>query len=138
MNRGRCAKQSTPRASKSIAMPGRYLLDTNIVIALFAGEPAVEQAIGRADEVFLPSIVLGELYYGAYKSARVQDNIERVARLAAAYPLINCDQAVANQYGQIKLMLKRKGFRRELIEETQVVLEQCVAPILQKSLGRVY
>ncbi len=47
----------------------RFLLDTNIVIALFAQEAAVLQQLSRALEVFVPSIVLGELYYGAEKSS---------------------------------------------------------------------
>ena len=39
-------------------MNGRLLLDTNIVIALFAGGPAVQEHLEQAEEVFLPSIVL--------------------------------------------------------------------------------
>ena len=46
-------------------MAGRYLLDTNIVIALFADEAATRQALATAEEVFVPSIVVGELYFGA-------------------------------------------------------------------------
>jgi tRNA(fMet)-specific endonuclease VapC len=46
-------------------MSGRYLLDTNIIIALFASEASVMQSLAQADEVFMPSIALGELYYGA-------------------------------------------------------------------------
>ena len=43
-------------------MSGRYLLDTNIIIAIFAEEPAVLQRVAAAEEVFVPVIVLGELY----------------------------------------------------------------------------
>lgn len=46
-------------------MRGRYLLDTNIVIALFGEDAAVLQRLTDAQEVFLCSIVLGELHYGA-------------------------------------------------------------------------
>jgi tRNA(fMet)-specific endonuclease VapC len=49
---------------------GSFLLDTNIVIAILAKEPAVHQRLAEATEVFVPSIVLGELYYGAHKSSR--------------------------------------------------------------------
>ena len=34
-------------------MSGRYLLDTNIVIALFADDEAVTRAISEADEIFI-------------------------------------------------------------------------------------
>lgn len=49
-------------------MRGRYLLDTNIVIALFGEDAAVLQRLADAQEVFLCSIVLGELHYGARNS----------------------------------------------------------------------
>jgi tRNA(fMet)-specific endonuclease VapC len=63
-------------------MAGRFLLDTNIVIALLAEEPAVRSAISDADEVFLSSLVLGGLYFGAQKSQRAAQNLARIERLA--------------------------------------------------------
>jgi hypothetical protein len=39
-------------------MSGRYLLDTTIVIALFADESAVKDRLEEAEEVFVSSIVL--------------------------------------------------------------------------------
>jgi predicted nucleic acid-binding protein len=51
-------------------MAGRVLLDTNVIIAFFSGEKAVSQRFVDA-EVFVSSTVLGELYYGARKSAHV-------------------------------------------------------------------
>ncbi len=35
-------------------MSGRYLLDTNIIIALFADESFVKDRLAQANEVFLP------------------------------------------------------------------------------------
>ena len=60
----------------------RFLLDTNIVIALFAQEAIVLQQLNQVLQVFIPSIVLGELYYGAEKSANSLANIQRVDELA--------------------------------------------------------
>ena len=65
-------------------MSGRVLLDTNIVIALFAKEAVIQQRLAETDEVFVSSVVLGELYYGAQKSSRVEANIARVSTFAAA------------------------------------------------------
>lgn len=90
-------------------MSGRYLLDTNIVIALFANEAVVQQKLSAATEVFIPSIVLGELYYGAYKSARAASNITRVNEFAASNPVLVCDTETAQHYGQIKEKLRAKG-----------------------------
>lgn len=61
---------------------GRYLLDTNIVIALLRGEPAVTARLETATQVFVPSIALGELYYGAHKSGRPAENVARVRVVA--------------------------------------------------------
>ena len=49
-------------------MNGRYLLDTNIVIAIFAQDASVTFQLATATEVLIPSIVIGELFYGAYNS----------------------------------------------------------------------
>ncbi len=50
-------------------MSGRFLLDTNIVIAIFASDAAVQIRIADAAEVFVP--VVGELCYGAHKSIQM-------------------------------------------------------------------
>ncbi len=63
---------------------GRVLLDTNILIALLAGEPPVVAAARVAVGVFIPAIALGELYYGALKSGRPAENTERITALATA------------------------------------------------------
>ena len=59
-------------------MSGRFLLDTNIVIGLFADDAAVKDSLAQADEVFIASIVIGELCYGAQKSGRTEANIENL------------------------------------------------------------
>jgi len=64
-------------------MSGKYLLDTNIVIALFANDPAVVGKIGKRDEVFVPAVVIGELFYGAKKSGRPEKNSERIERFVS-------------------------------------------------------
>ena len=56
-------------------MSGRYLLDSNIIIALFADEVAINDSLAKAEEVFLPGIAIGELYFGARKSVRTRDNL---------------------------------------------------------------
>lgn len=72
-------------------MSGRFLLDSNIIIALFANEKAVLDAINEADEVFVPSVVIGELYYGAQKSGKRQLNIARVDSFVEANVILGAD-----------------------------------------------
>jgi tRNA(fMet)-specific endonuclease VapC len=90
-------------------MNGRYLLDTNIVIAIFADEAMVCHRLARAEEVFVPVIVLGELYYGAHKSERSVANLARVEEFAANNIVLVSDTETAQQYGQIKSELRAKG-----------------------------
>ena len=90
-------------------MNGRYLLDTNIVIALFADESAVTDRLREAEEIFVPSIVLGELYYGARKSSRVEENVAQLDDFAARNVVLGCDTETARHYGVVKNRLRQKG-----------------------------
>lgn len=90
-------------------MTGRFLLDTNIVIALFAKEAVIQVNLANAAEVFVPSIVLGELYYGANKSLRVAENIAKIDEFAAMSSILVCGTRTAQEYGQIKNGLRAKG-----------------------------
>jgi tRNA(fMet)-specific endonuclease VapC len=88
---------------------GRVLLDTNILIALLAGEPGVLRGLQDAAAVHVPAIALGELYYGARKSARAAQNVERVAALAGRSAVLACDAATAATYGELKAALRAQG-----------------------------
>lgn len=90
-------------------MSGKYLLDTNIVIALFANDEAVKKNLELAQEVFLPSIVIGELFYGAHKSARAKENIARIDSFASSNTVLGCDFETSKLYGEIKNFLSNKG-----------------------------
>ena len=56
-------------------MSGKFILDTNIVIAVFSNDMAVKELLSTAIEVFVPNIVIGELYFGAYNSGRKSENV---------------------------------------------------------------
>lgn len=90
-------------------MSGRYLLDTNIIIALFASDTSVMRNLTQANEVFIPSIALGELHYGARKSGRLQENLGRIEELVTNSTIIECDAETARQYGDVKNRLRLKG-----------------------------
>jgi len=90
-------------------MSGRYLLDSNIIIALFADEMAIKDSLAKAEEVFVPSIAIGELYFGARKSVRTRDNLARIDEFAANNVVLGCDTDTARRYGEIKAGLRLKG-----------------------------
>src|SRR2546430_13918864 len=87
-----------------MARIGRFLLDTNIVIALFAGETSIQQCLAEASEVFVPCIVLGELYYRARKSTHVTENLARIDEFVGSSTVLPCDTVTAQQCGDIKNM----------------------------------
>lgn len=90
-------------------MAGSHLLDTNIMIALSAQDAAVQKRVDDSSEVFYASIVLGELYHGAYKSGRVAENVQRVDIVAVSATVLSCDAETARVYGRIKHELRVKG-----------------------------
>jgi tRNA(fMet)-specific endonuclease VapC len=90
-------------------MSGRFLLDTNVVIALLEGEAVVKDQFAQAGEVFVSSIALGELYFGAGKSGRPQTNRARVDEFAANSAVLGCDTDTARRYGEVKNALRLKG-----------------------------
>ena len=92
-----------------MAMSGRFLLDTNVVIALFGGDAGVQQRLSQADEFFVSAVALGELYYGAYKSGQSRENQERIDAFARETAILGCDADTAREYGLIKNQLRRKG-----------------------------
>lgn len=87
-------------------MSGELLLDTNIVIALTVRDGAVLERLEDDVTVFLSSIVLGELCFGAYRSVRVEENLARVTELAAHNTVLDCDTSTARHYGRIKNRLR--------------------------------
>jgi tRNA(fMet)-specific endonuclease VapC len=89
--------------------PSKALLDTNVVIALFAGEPRILNRIAECTETYLPVIVLGELHYGALRSVRKEENLSRLAELASRNIVLPCEVETATKYGSIKTGLSAKG-----------------------------
>ena len=88
---------------------GKYLLDTNIVIALFSGEAAVQEKSRNAAVVALGPPIIGELCYGAQKSGKVLENLQRINRFVQQNAFFSCDLETAQWYGIIKDQLRRKG-----------------------------
>jgi len=90
-------------------MAGRLLLDTSFVIDLFHGDTAAQRRTAAAEEVFLSTVALGELYYGAERSNRRSELLGQVEALASAVTILPCDLDTARIYGSIKQGLRSKG-----------------------------
>ena len=90
-------------------MNGRFLLDTNIVVGVFADDPAIRRRLEQRAEVLLSVVVLGELYSGAQRSRQVDDNLRRIHRLLAESVVLACDVGTAYEYGTVRNELRLKG-----------------------------
>ncbi|MDQ3605456.1 MAG: type II toxin-antitoxin system VapC family toxin [Gemmatimonadota bacterium] len=90
-------------------MAGRLLLDTSIIVDFRADDPAVKQGLDETDEVFVPSITVGELLYGARISARAEANRAKVEAFVAGNVVLNCDLRTGEHYAMIKAALRAKG-----------------------------
>jgi tRNA(fMet)-specific endonuclease VapC len=89
----------------------RYLLDTNACIAWFKNHPRMVARIIAAGEdgIVLCGTVKSELWWGACKSLRVEENQAKLREFFAKFPALSFDDAVAQHYGAIKFELERIG-----------------------------
>ena len=88
----------------------RYQLDANAVIALLNGttSPIALRLRRLAPRgIGVPAVVMHELYYGAFKSQRVEANVARVDGLR--FPVVEFDQDDAKHAGEIRAQLASKG-----------------------------
>jgi len=92
-----------------IWMSGTYLLDSNAAIALLNGDDKIQEMLAEADAVYVPAVVIGELFYGAEKSARRPKNIERIEVLSEIFAVILTDFETGRVYGRLKVGLEKKG-----------------------------
>jgi len=90
-------------------MNGRYLLDTSIIIELLLDDQIVTSQLGKAESTFLPGIAIGDLHFGARKSARQQENLEQINRLVDVSIVLPCDVETGYWYGIVKDNLRRSG-----------------------------
>lgn len=89
----------------------QYMLDTNICTYVIKNYP--EKLRGRfnrlAEQLCISSITLGELYYGAEKSARRLENLQVIEHFGARLEVLPFQAKAAAHYGQIRAELERIG-----------------------------
>ena len=88
----------------------RYLLDANAIIALLndTTSPIARRVRRHVPRDFgVSAVVVHELYYGAFKSQRVEQNVARVDALQ--FSVLEFDEEDARQAGQIRAHLASNG-----------------------------
>jgi tRNA(fMet)-specific endonuclease VapC len=91
-----------------------YLLDTSTCIALNKGKPASVRAqfnkAVRTGAVWVPAVVLFELWYGVARSARPKENAEDLATfLAGPVRILGFEGEDAREAGHVRASLERIG-----------------------------
>lgn len=82
-----------------------YMLDTNICIYVMKTYPPAvrEKFNGLAEQLCISSITLGELHYGAEKSAWRVENLTAIEHFVARLEVLPFADKAAAHYGQVRL-----------------------------------
>jgi len=89
----------------------QYMLDTNICIYVMKNyPPGLRERFNRlAEQLCMSSITLGELHYGAEKSARRLENLQAIEHFGARLEVLAFTAKAAVHHGQIRAGLERSG-----------------------------
>ncbi len=87
-------------------------LDTNICIYFLKGQNSkLKQKIlsENPNNIKIPSVTKAELLYGAEKSQRKNENIEKVNQFLSPLELIGFNDKESIEYSKIRSKLEKKG-----------------------------
>ncbi len=89
----------------------QYMLDTNICIYVIKNYPPelLEHFNAVAGQLCMSAITLGELHYGAEKSARRLQNLQAIEHFSARLDVLPFSAKAAVHYGQVRADLERAG-----------------------------
>jgi tRNA(fMet)-specific endonuclease VapC len=89
-----------------------YLLDSNVCIRLINNSsPAVTTRLAsqQPEDILISTITQLELYYGAYRSAQQERNLEILQRFFSQFNIIPLDPEAARIAGKIRAELAASG-----------------------------
>lgn len=89
-----------------------FFLDTNICIYFLNGSmPSVRDHLLNTppNEIKIPVIVHSELIFGAQKSKRKQENLQKANRFLKPFEIVNYMQEISETYAELRLKVESKG-----------------------------
>ena len=88
-----------------------YLLDTNICSAILDQNPLVlPKFYSKYSQCYLTTIVIAELYKGAYCSGQITQNLNEIEEFISFIPtVVEFDLVAAEEFGKIQGELRRIG-----------------------------
>lgn len=85
------------------------LLDTSVIVRHLRDSTAIHDKLANYDEIYVPHVALGELYYGALRSIRPEASIAQIEQFLAAVNVLDSNGHTAREYGNIAAQLARQG-----------------------------
>lgn len=101
------------------------MLDTNICIYIIKNKPLnVRKKFESYNfgEIAISSIKVSELYYGAYKSSKQEQNLLSLNNFLSPFNIIEFDIECALAYGNIRAELENKG---QIIGYMDMLIASC-------------
>ncbi len=87
----------------------KCLLDTTIIVHAFRSNNNIAEKLDAVQEVYVSVTAIGELFYGAYKSADPAKHIVQMKSFLKNCKILLTDTTTADIYGSIKAALATKG-----------------------------
>lgn len=122
----------------------KYYLDTNICIYFLKG--VYPELLGKImshnpDDIKIPSMVKAELLYGAEKSQRIDENLEKINSFILPYEIIPFGDKAAEIYSRIRSGLEKRasviGPNDLIIASTVLAQEGCLITNNEKEFNRI-
>lgn len=88
-----------------------YLLDTDTCIYWMKNINSVRSKIEEIgwSQIYICHITVAELYFGAYNSQRVTENLSRVDNFLQDIEVISLDDRAGKMFGEVKARLRKIG-----------------------------
>ncbi len=102
-----------------------YLLDTDTCIYWLKGNENIEKRALKVglSKISISFVTLSELYYGAYKSRKVEQNLANIGVLKNKLSLMDSNASICDVFGKLKAMLEKDG---KIIDDADLFIAACV------------
>lgn len=99
----------------------KFLLDTDTCVYLLNGNPSLKKKVEEVGvfSLAISNSVLAELYFGAYNSKKVEDNLKRINLFKKNLTILSDSEESALRFGKIKADLRSKG---KIIEDFDILI----------------
>ena len=103
-----------------------YFLDTNTCIYFLNGryESIKSKILATSpNEIVIPSVVKAELLFGAYKSKKTQETLEKVEKFLEPFKIAPLDDMATHVYAELRNQMEQSG---ELVGPNDLMIASIV------------